>query len=120
MIKLLTDYEARIRYGESEQWMGDGIDHGANATPAMLRTIADLAEAFGEHATLEVMRDWEGCGVIVADDPSQQHIGDIFAITDLGHIGHGGVNMPRYYASVAELLARDLTRTTDRLVEARG
>lgn len=109
---LQTDAEARALFGADELWNADDrIDHGARPTPAMLRTFADLAEILPEDVTLTVCRDWEGCpvGIFSGDDAQRAAlagIGDVLAFTADGRIGTGGVNLPRYYRSVAQYRRR--------------
>jgi hypothetical protein len=106
-IHLLSDAEARARFGENEDWSGDTVDHGANATPAMLATLRAVAETFGE-GDLYVMRDWEGCAVAECDPATARRIGiyGVLALTDDGRIGEGGVNQPHYFDSVEAMMAR--------------
>jgi hypothetical protein len=100
---LHTDASARELFGESEQWeTEDAVDHGARPTIAMLQTIADVRRAY-PLATLQVARDWEGCPVIVCDGPDGPM--DVLALTETGRIGFGGINMPRYFDSFADLMA---------------
>jgi hypothetical protein len=119
-IRLLNDAEAREMFGDSEQWAdaecetGKVIDHGVgNATPALLRTLTDLAEAVGDTpATLTVCRDWEGClvGVLSPDDPGDWHklwsagLPDIYAFTETGRVGAGGINLPMYFDTVRDMM----------------
>ncbi len=107
-IKYLTDEEARAECGEQEQWEDpDGIDHGAtDASIAVRRTLGDLAGRMPEGSTLTVMRDWEGFLVAVADVNGAKALGiyGVVSLTSDGRIGEGGVNLPRYYETVADML----------------
>lgn len=117
---LQTDAEARDVFADSEQWpASDGVDHGARPTPAMLRTLADLADVLPDDATLTVCRDWEGCPVGIlgpgdAEIAAQYGVGDVLALTTEGRIGSGGVNQPAYFDSVAQYVSHNLRRALAR------
>lgn len=117
---LQTDAEARAEFSDSEQWpVDDGADHGARPTPAMLRTLADLAELLPDDVTLTVCRDWEGCPIGVlgqgdAERAAQYGVGDVIAFTNAGHVGTGGINMPVYFDSVAQYVSHNLRRALAR------
>jgi hypothetical protein len=101
LIHLITsDAEAHERSGaEDSHAVGE-------LTPAMERTLAELAERLPATTTLYVARDWERCYfALVEDTESRFPLGDVFALMTQGAIGHGGVNIPRYYDTVAEFIA---------------
>jgi hypothetical protein len=121
---LQTDAQAREYFTTSEEWPADdGIDHGANPTPAMLRTLADLAQLLPDDVTLTVCRDWEGMPIGVFDRPGdaeragQYGVSDIVALTNSGRIGAGGINLPLYFDSVVEYICDSLFRQMARYAD---
>jgi hypothetical protein len=119
ILHLMTDAQAREHCGTDEQWEpDDAVDHGATDVPApVLRVLADLGEVLPSDSVVRVMRDWEGCLVAVVDLAGAEHLGiyGVLALTSDGRVGEGGVNLPRYFDSLAQMLAHDLHRAHDRL-----
>lgn len=105
MIVLLTNAEARESYPDDYEDVD--IDVGAgDIPPAAMGTIRDLDRELGD-ARLEVMRDWEGCIVLLVNGAKgvPGFDVDVVCVSGNGRVGRGGVNMPRYYDSVADMLA---------------
>jgi hypothetical protein len=100
-IHLITsDAEAHERSGDDEAHAVGEL------TPALKRTLAELAERLPVTTTLYVARDRERCYFALAEDTASRYpLGDVFALSTQGAIGHGGVNIPRYYDTVAEFTA---------------
>ena len=71
---------------------------------AVLRTIADLSSILPEDARGTLLRDVEGCTVLVVSGVAGPW--DVLAIADgSGAVGIGGVNVPHLYPSAAAMLA---------------
>lgn len=70
----------------------------------MRRVLNDVAALLDEDATITVGRDWERCIFALVDGPRTQPF-DVLAITETGSVGHGGINQPVYFDSVAALVA---------------
>lgn len=90
---------------------------GALSAP-FLRTLSDLADVLPPEQVVHVTTDWEGLPIVLLfGEPPEgwPWVGDIFYITSDGAIGEGGVNLPRYYDSVAAYMLNRLQRTADRL-----
>jgi hypothetical protein len=72
----------------------------------VLRTLAELATVVTGAITLA--RDFEGCLFALVEDASGPF--DVLALTDDGRIGFGGVNLPTYFESVAQLIEDNAKR----------
>lgn len=77
-------------------------------SPAIERTVATLAARLPPGTTVHVARDRQDCCLAVVEDAhGRDPIGEAFALAADGRIGFGGVNQPRYYDTVDELLASE-------------
>lgn len=102
---------ARINYiqsGEEARFRVE--DDQASAlgpiSPAVERTITELAARWAQGTTVHVARDREDtCIAFVEDEQGADPVGEAFALAEDGRIGWGGTNQPRYYPTVEALLA---------------
>lgn len=62
--------------------------------PRFWRTVNALRNVIDDQHTLTLARDWEGC-IFGLLDPASNY-GDVFAFTEDGRVGLGGVNQPVY------------------------
>jgi hypothetical protein len=97
-----TDEAAREAVPAAPNDVDDPVYALGDATPAIYHTLADLMGVVDPNATITVFRDWEHFPLAVIDGDDRFWS---FYITDNGRIGEGGVNQPRYFDSVAALLA---------------
>lgn len=86
-------------------------DHAAYALGHVPRglcvRVLEIERHLRPDAVLTLARDWEGCiiGLVEGDDRV-----DVLAFTEHGLVAHGGVNIPTYFPSFADLLANDAQR----------
>ena len=101
----LTDEQAKARYPDDDDVKGAG--DLPNAVLERLREFERLAP----NAYLRISRDWEG--FLFAEVEGDDRF-DVLALTDTGRVGHGGINLPRYFDTLADLLEDDKLRAEAR------
>lgn len=69
--------------------------------PAGMAERMQEIERLMPEAKLTIARDWEGCAFAMVEGDERF---DCFALSDDGQIGMGGVNLPVYFGSLAELI----------------
>jgi hypothetical protein len=96
-----TTDELRAKMPDDEDVRGIG-----EMPTALERTVDDLIDHLDERdehdAVVTLGRDWEGMPFGIVSGVNGPW--DVLAFTDTGRIGLGGINLPRYYDSVAELV----------------
>jgi hypothetical protein len=96
---------SHIKLLQTDADLADPREYDPEARPVSTLSTGEAARLAEADAVLTgsafACRDWEGFLIVVAD---ASECFDILSITGNGRIGYGGINMPRYFNTLAEVL----------------
>lgn len=77
-----------------------GTSIGSESRPLKTR-LRELESILADGSNVTLLRDWEGTAYAMIDGDDRF---DTLCLLDDGRVGYGGVNLPVFYASVAEYM----------------